>query len=118
MKKLSLKTAAHLKREIAVSSEAKSAGIMEIYSEHFQRRMARRSPFEAAVSLCERAQRLSSFLLLGTNACSAAADRSVQGSAGDVRAGFPGQSGVCRDRQSTRKLSGSEAFPKQEKAIR
>jgi len=56
MKKLSLKTAAHLKREIAVSSEAKSAGIMEIYSEHFQRRMARRSPFEAAVSLCERAQ--------------------------------------------------------------
>jgi hypothetical protein len=59
MKKLSLKTAAHLKREIAVSSEAKSAGIMEIYSEHFQRRMARRSPFEAAVSLCERAQRAS-----------------------------------------------------------
>lgn len=42
----------------------------------------------------------------------------VVSGAASARAGFPGQSGVCRDRQSTRKLSGSEAFPKQEKAIR
>ena len=38
-----------------MSGEAKSAGILAMYSEHFQRSPARKVPFEAAVSLCERA---------------------------------------------------------------
>ena len=33
------------KREIFVSGEAKSTGILDMYSEHFQRRGARKDPF-------------------------------------------------------------------------